>query len=102
MNVDPRRKIVSSLLLESKGSWGSGIIGTTLQAGKLKDSAARWGLDAVGPSQKATPLLIDYSHESVSRAPFHRLLVNTPWSLSMAVCFASFQSWRESLIRYSC
>ena len=54
MNVDPRRKIVSSLLLESKGSWGSGIIGTTLQAGKLKDSAARWGLDAVGPSQKGT------------------------------------------------
>ena len=102
MNVDPRRKIVSSLLLESKGSWGSGIIGTTLQAGKLKDSAARWGITAVKPSRKAMPFSIDQSLVSVSRAPFHRSLVNTPWSLSMAVCFASFQSWRESLIRYSC
>ena len=39
MNIEPNRKIESSFLLESKGSWGSGIMVMTVEAGKLKDSA---------------------------------------------------------------
>ena len=47
MNIEPSRKIESSFRLMSKGSWGSGIMGLTAQAGKLKDSAARRRFDAV-------------------------------------------------------
>ena len=39
MNIEPTKKIESSFLLESKGSWGSGIMVTTAEAGKLKDLA---------------------------------------------------------------
>ena len=39
MNIEPIRKIESSFLLESKGSWGSGIMVMTVEAGKLKDWA---------------------------------------------------------------
>ena len=41
MNIEPTRKIESSFLLESKGSWGSGIMVMTVEADKLKlkDSA---------------------------------------------------------------
>ena len=39
MNIEPTKKIESSFLLESKGSWGSGIMVMTFEAGKLKDSA---------------------------------------------------------------
>ena len=39
MNIEPNKKIESSFLLESKVSWGSGIMVMTIQAGKLKDSA---------------------------------------------------------------
>ena len=37
MNMEPSRKIESSFRLISKGSWGSGIMGMTATAGKLKD-----------------------------------------------------------------
>ena len=47
MNIEPNRKIESSFRLESKGSWGSGIMEVTSQVGKLKDSAVRWLFDAV-------------------------------------------------------
>jgi hypothetical protein len=47
MNIEPNRKIESSFRLESKGSWGSGIMEVIAQAGKLKDSVVRSRFDAV-------------------------------------------------------
>ena len=47
VNMEPSRKIESSLRLMSKGSWGSGIIGPAVEAGKLKDSAVPWRFDPV-------------------------------------------------------
>ena len=47
MNMEPSRKIESSFRLMSKGSWGSGIMGRAVEAGKLKDSAVRRRFDAV-------------------------------------------------------
>ena len=47
MNIEPKRKIESSFRLESKGSWGSGIMEVIAQAGKLKDSVVRSRFDAV-------------------------------------------------------
>ena len=41
MNIELIRKIESSCLLESKGSWGSGIMGMAVAACKLKDSSVR-------------------------------------------------------------
>ena len=39
VNIELRSRIESSFRLMSKGSWGSGVIGMTAVAGKLKDSA---------------------------------------------------------------
>ncbi len=47
MNIEPNRKIESSFRLESKGSWGSGIMEVIAQAGKLKDSVVRSRFDPV-------------------------------------------------------
>lgn len=47
MNIEPNRKIESSFRLESKGSWGSGIMEVTAYAGKLKDSVVRSRFDPV-------------------------------------------------------
>ena len=47
MNIEPKSKIESSFLLESKGSWGSGIMVMTVEAGKLEDSAVPRRFDAV-------------------------------------------------------
>jgi len=45
--MEPSRKIESSLRLMSKGSWGSGIMGRAVEAGKLEDSAVPRRFDAV-------------------------------------------------------
>ena len=58
MNVELSRKIESSFRLMSKGSWGSGIMEMTSQAGKLKDSASPWRLDAVSIVQIGEPISI--------------------------------------------
>ena len=55
MNIEPSRKIESSFRLMSKGSWGSGIMEMTSQAGKLKDSASPWRFDAVSIAQISAP-----------------------------------------------
>ena len=62
MNMEPSRKIESSLRLMSKGSWGSGIMGRSVEAGKLKDSAHPRRFDAVSiapiPEPSSIPSLI--------------------------------------------
>ena len=55
MNIEPNRKIESSFRLESKGSWGSGIMGKAAVAGKLEDSAVRWRFDAVSIARIRKP-----------------------------------------------
>ena len=55
MNMEPSRKIESSFRLISKGSWGSGIMGVTVAAGKLKDSAVRRRFDAVSIAEICKP-----------------------------------------------
>lgn len=47
MNIEPNRKIESSFRLESKGSWGSGIMEVTAYAGKIKDSVVCSRFDPV-------------------------------------------------------
>ena len=47
MNIEPNRKIESSFRLESKGSWGSGIMEVTAQLSMLKDSVVRSRFEAV-------------------------------------------------------
>ena len=47
MNMEPSRKIVSSFLLESKGSWGSGIMRMSAVVRTLKGSAPGLWFDAL-------------------------------------------------------
>lgn len=55
MNIEPSRKIESSFRLKSKGSWGSGIMGMTARAGKLKDPDAPRRFDAVSITRIREP-----------------------------------------------
>ena len=55
VNMEPSRKIESSFRLMSKGSWGSGIMGRSAEAGKLKDSAVYRRFDAVSIAQIPEP-----------------------------------------------
>ena len=58
--MEPSRKIESSLRLMSKGSWGSGIMGRSVEAGKLKDLAHPRRFDPVSiapiPEPNSIPL----------------------------------------------